>query len=197
MRTARVTSCIIATCTVALFCGGKEIVNQPEGHAAPDGAFVGDDGGLVITPSVECIGFEADAAAAYGIGGGAVACENDGECFMKAASVFPQGFPVIAHCADGRCVFGEAVGPPTPTSLPVYCHSGIDGDAFCSAFYSQFVNGTGSAHAKCVIGYGSSGSFDGLCAPDFSCFTLACDRNALCVTRNALTACELPCQSAP
>ena len=185
----------LATMALLPVCGGRIDVTQPPGHAGSDGGFIGSDGGPVLPPGSTCDGYTppvpTDASQPC------LECSSHEACLAAAEQVVPRGYPVTSACIGSCCTGPElpqTTGPSPTISLVVYCNPGTDGDAFCAAYFTQFVLGAGVAKAKCV-------SYDGVssCLVDESCPLDAdagapCSGIGLCVTRAGLTACEEPCQ---
>jgi len=213
----------------AIFCGGQIVVDQPVGHATDDGGYVLPDGAPVFvggqgcasyTPSAQLADCDDAQGCTYGLG-----CDSytaNDQCAKKAAAILPAGYPFFAQCksnpladqANLVCVFNEQIQQISYcpywahiSATPfLACHTGSDGDAFCSAYLTQYVLGDGVASARCVTACQPADAFDGICATTSGAggFALTpvgqpcgpstdCEGLAMCITRNGQSRCELPC----
>ena len=228
---------LVATiAAAAIFCGGQIVVDQPLGHAADDGGYVLPDGAPAFVSGQGCEGYATSAqltncsdlqGCTYGLDCSAYNATD--ECTKKAAAILPAGYPMFANCKSNPaidnggyvCVFNEQIQqssycPHWQSQLivatPVLaCHAGPDGDAFCSAYLTQYVLGGGVASARCISACNPADDFDGLCATTTGsgggfAFTPVgqpcgpsndCEGLAMCVTRNGQSRCELPCMAPP
>jgi len=223
---------VAALCAGTAFCGGELVIDQPLGHAE-DGGYVLPDGAPAFVGGQGCKGYAiptqlttcSDAqGCTYGLRCGTYNAGD--ECAQKAAALVPSGYPVFADCksnplADNAgyvCVFNEQIQPVATcpywqagsvVAAPVLaCHMGPDGDAFCSAYLTQYVLGGGTASARCVTSCKPADDFDGQCATTVgnSGFALTplgqpcgpsndCEGLTMCVTRDGQSKCELPCSA--
>jgi hypothetical protein len=156
-------------------------------------------------------------------------CNNDQPddgCVTSAQAALPPGYPLFTGCVgdpDGGsyylCAFNQQIpylgcspnkssGTPIAAAPVIACHTRVDGDAFCSAYLSQYVLGDGTASSKCVSACATIDSFDGTCSTttggNIGSFatvgnacrsTSECDGIAMCVARDGQSKCELPCAS--
>lgn len=228
MSTRRVVITAIAAASV--YCGGQLVVDQPLGHAE-DGGYVLPDGAPAFVPGQGCEGYAPAPlvcnppnvfwTCSYGW-----KCKDnrtpDDECVTAAHAALPHGYPFITGCVgdpngNGHdCAFNQQLVYLPSCSRPeiividpvLACHTGVDGDAFCSAYLTQYVLGDGVAVAKCVTACTPTDGFDGICetttGAGYSAITPVgescgpsndCDGISMCVTRNGQSKCELPCTS--
>jgi hypothetical protein len=215
----------------ASYCGGELVVDQPLGHAS-DGGYVLADGAPAFVPGRGCVGYAPAAqlsncnnaqGCTYGL-----SCDtytSNDECAGEAADVLPPAYPFFAYCksnplSDPRpgdkrvCAFNQQIQylcgdwQYVSASPLLACHTGADGDAFCSAYLTQYVLGDGTASARCISACKPVDDFDGMCATTSGAGFFAqtavgqpcgpsndCEGLSMCVTRGAESRCELPCTS--
>ncbi len=190
---------------LAAVCGGKVAdLSQDDGTLAPDGTFYGKDGKPIFSPGSACNGY---APASFNLLQPGGDCDPNG-CQDWAAQRVPPGLPLRSDCGGAPCSARVPTNTGDPTDpaqrLHVTCHPGPSGDAFCKAFFQQFVLGDASVPVRCaaVCNYERVGD-DGGCTlgPDVAgcVMDLTCDDHCslggptLCVTRGSTTSCEPPC----
>lgn len=215
---------------VSAFCGGQLVIDQPVGHVEDDGGYVLADGAPVFIRGQGCSGYTLATqlstcvdlqGCTYGLSCSAYNAPN--ECAQKAAAILPPEYPLFADCksdplADNGgwvCVFNNQImargycphwDSMFLASPMLACHTGADGDAFCSAYLTQYVLGEGVASARCITACRPADDFDGLCATTAGAGPFAqtpvgqpcgpsndCEGLSMCVTRNGQSRCELPC----
>ncbi len=161
---------------VAGACGGKLVGYDTPGGFDDAGVFHQPDGAVLFGPGSGCAGFD---AAAYTP---APACsplspvhdlvaDTNSTCNTWAGN-FSIGYPVYTLCwacpsaQDPRCAqdagpyaCGAQLDPRKDGGAPVRCNPGPEGDAYCAAFYQQFVRGDGKAMGRC----------DMVCLPNDNC----------------------------
>jgi hypothetical protein len=216
---------------LVVFCGGKIVIDQPQGHVGDDGGYILADGSPAFVAGSACSGYQpadvllsscpiAETACTYGwtcVGGNSSADEH---CASNATGVTPHNYPFFAACPNAGdqasgCAFNNDIPyqrctqqrwSDTVSASPfLECHLGADGDAFCTAYLSQFVLSDGVPSAKCVPSCEPSNIFDGMCwttnaitdggkaGIGQSCDAAECDGLNMCVTRNGQSRCEAPC----
>lgn len=202
-----------AALLVALaYCGGELVVDQPPGHAS-DGGYVLDDGALAFPPGSKCLAYS---ASLQRLDNFACKDESGADCLSVAKSQLPADYPFLTTCTlEGdvpHCWFNSNLPArcgafSVQSSVQLLCHLGTDGDAFCSSYFTQFVQGGGVAIAKCVPACAATATDDGVClalpcgttSTDTAmcngqpCMPLDCNQLDLCVTRNGQSKCEPPC----
>jgi hypothetical protein len=188
---------IILCLGAALGCGGKTLpIEQPPGSLGPDGGFVGADGAAVLQAGSKCQAWDPNLLQAFAT---EHPCETASQCISWAQQNLPDGYPVFGQCILSRCWIHlpDTTGTPSQLeSVEIHCTPGVVGDAFCRAYFSQFVVGGGGAQARCVGG----AAFDGCVADDScaegdagSCGSVSGAGFNLCVSRGSVTTCEAPC----
>ncbi len=225
---------VAAIAATSMFCGGQLVVDQPLGHATDDGGYVLPDGAPAFVAGHGCDGYaptQLDCGyepCSYGWHCGAGTTHPD-ECASRARAVLPSGYPFLTGCvgdsqgaspAGYACVFNEQIpylscsvrspGEIVNVDPLLACHTGPDGDAFCSAYLTQYVLGGGVAGATCVTACSATDGFDGICetttGAGYSAVTPVgqpcgptndCEGISMCVTRKGQSKCELPCTSPP
>ena len=211
-----------ASATILTFCGGEIILEQPPGHAGDDGGYFLDDGAVAFVPGAGCKNYDVSRFALHS-GLGAISqfvCSTATDCIGPAANQLPPGDAFLAICAGGDqhfCHFNNHINQsgwdPSAYCLghgvwseKLKCRPGPDGDAYCSAYYNQFVLGDGFTTAKCIDDCSNSDNVNpGVCmpTPPDSCWVFDaatfgdCDQLDFCVTRGAETKCEHPCLPSP
>jgi hypothetical protein len=223
---------VAAIAVTSAFCGGQLVVDQPPGHATEDGGYVLPDGAPAFVSGSGCESYTpsaqlANCADAQGCTYGLVCTSltaND-ECAESARAILPPGYPFLTYCksdprSDPRpgdlrvCAFNEQIPGVSYCQYWQYvsatpflaCHTGPDGDAFCSAYLTQYVLGDGVASSKCVTACAPADDFDGVCATTTGAGYPAitpvgqpcgpagdCEGLSMCVTRNGQSRCEMPC----
>jgi hypothetical protein len=191
-------------CWLGLMCGGRVIsVEEPPGHAAADGAFVSADGALVIAPGSACNAFDSAALLDCDSGGSNACnheCKSRDDCIDWASQHVPVGFPIFAACSEQGCLVNTPEDLDHQTFSPandleIHCLPGADGDAFCSAYFDQFITNGGTTSAHCIQGPSYAA-----CAADLSCLLpdgaagAFCGNLELCVLRGGEYGCEAPCR---
>lgn len=175
---------------VAMSCGGR--IGYP--GTLDDRGVYRLDGALVFGPASFC---ESEAGAIYAKRPLCNELEPDAneinvqyrKCSEWLRTFFP--YDVEGNClyADGgpeHCVAGNIF------SLPIMeCVPGPDGDAYCRAFFQQFVI-HGKAVAKCQPGNPANSPSIATCAAQ-GCHCAGLTANNLCVERDGVTACQDLC----
>jgi hypothetical protein len=211
---------LIATlgCTltvVAASCGGKVV----PGYVDDAGSYHAPDGAIVFGAGLHCVGFD---AAAISVLDAAIAWNPSptvgGECdaATQCDYLLPSGAPLVeAVCMAigvedaSTCRLSDVtmnvLNPTVPTCTP-----GLDGDAYCGAFFQQFVAAL-NAHAigrcaQCRDVTGSSGQrnyckvpYAGYCVSDCPFPAVSFEEGALLghlsvVRGDQPPHCEVPCQ---
>ena len=216
---------------ILAFCGGETVADQPPGHAGDDGGYFLPDGAAAFAPGAGCEGYDVSRfsriSALQAIS--QFLCSNASDCVAPAENQLPPGDAFLAICGGGDqhfCEFNNNVNgaswipsdycPNGVWSEKLKCRPGPDGDAFCSAYYNQFVLGAGFTTAKCIVDCSNSDPVDpGVCmpTPPTTCWTFdggnfgttcdggtctgGCDQLDFCVTRGTETHCEHPCLPSP
>ncbi len=157
----------IATGTI-LACGGK-IASGPPGTLDDAGVFHEPDGHVLFAPGSACVGY--DAALYIEVSSAAPSCnEPTGpsatcEAWVAQAGL-SFGYMPYAECRKGRCSLAESYLAINPSEPAVACVWGPEGDAYCQAFYQQFViNGTASGGCTKINGVNDRGQ-NGVCNPN-------------------------------
>jgi hypothetical protein len=149
----RAVSCILISVVAAgvvwLACGGL-INGPPSGYLDDAGIFHDPDGGVIFAPGSACSGY--DAASFVYLP--SVKCTNDDQCRAALASIEPPKYPLVnASCTNGgtcgaHWVPTQNLSPPADGTI--FCNAGLDGDAYCAAYFGQFVLGGGQVQSSCL-----------------------------------------------
>jgi len=194
-----------------LACGGQ-IYGNPLGYLDDAGTYHASDGAVLFGPGSACSNYDPSNFARLEP---QPKCANT-DCNTWLDSAIPPGYPMHAGCQGGSCGAGLTVSAnTTPEPYPVYCTPGAVGDAYCSAFLTQFVIGGGRAIAHCVhqcseispenggSPYCASGGPDfyacvaGEPGSDCSATRRPTTNDELCVIRGASASSEIPCAPPP
>jgi hypothetical protein len=172
------TSTSVLVCLTALGCGGPDPL-----HGG------GGDPLLLRDAGSACSNFTATAPVDLDAGPycGSPNFHEDPACDAWVNRMLPPGWPIAAWCYDWQCTV-----QPTGNGTPA-CKTGAAGDAYCSAWASQFVRGAGTALESCV-GF-EANNVNGWCEPRELCGATGCDpTDSLCVERVGKASCENACQ---
>lgn len=183
-RVAKVAAIVVvAAVGLAVACGGRLGL---DGSLDDAGVFRRPDGEVVFGPGSFC---RSEAGAVYEhrpfCDRDASNVDNHTRCNVWWRENFP--FPASSDCdmedAGLRCV--PDFFPQEP------CPVGSVGDAYCAAYYQQFVLGDARAQAQCSPRCGS----DNCEGKPGHCVPAVCDcQQRLCVERAGIIACEDLCR---
>ena len=200
MRRVVISAFVCLFLVAVIECGGRIAL----GYFDSDGGFHAPDGAFEFGPGSACAGYDAGALTSTagqwekGTVKTSIACEASIQC----VSALPKGLEEPgfvgsggvtysfweSNCVNGDCLLSSYYTPPCTGSDE-------NGDAYCRAFYQQFVAApNATALASCrpwkeVVPFNHGGDGEFMCMPD------CCGYSAFCVQRgNAGPACEFPCQ---
>lgn len=191
-------------------CGGR-LYGNPPGYLDDAGAFHWPDGAVEYGQGTACVGYDPTVSFPKTLKPYPT-CQSVADC----AALFPPNYPVhFTGCQSNQCASDFIVEDYYPDDR-IYCTQGPLGDAFCSAFFNQFV--VGDAHVQtscvheCIRDTGNQADPNAPCQEEFDqCVinkpdgqTCSCNEDwvlantGLCVVRGdaSVARCEAPC-SAP
>lgn len=198
------------------FCGGRLDIRQPEGYVDEAGAFRLPDGAILFEPGGKCRGYD---RAKYATPSPECPLNNPSVCIDWGRERSPSDYPVNGGCwtapwskLGGTCAANVLRSWPGPgmeglAGPIVYCNPDAGGDAFCEAFWRQFVLGDAVVNGVwCGSGckYPHAGPRPGWdagynpCAfpdtePYSMCTVKTCGELTLPVVRDGGETCEPPC----
>jgi hypothetical protein len=158
-------------------CGGKLFGADMSGSLEDGGVFLLPDGGVLFEPGSGCATFNVKAWLPFeaGLGCAGPPCSPfSASTCAHASPADPRGGQQPNAAPDcmtwsettgipyGMDTFCLSMGTPDASENrcvaryafdagPLRCNPGADGDAYCSAFFQQFVRGDGTAIAKCLL----------------------------------------------
>ncbi len=160
----RITTIACATGVFAAgACGGMVVGYDIPGGLDDAGVFHQPDGAILFAPGSGCTGFdaaifEAPPSCQIQVRSSEVdpIPDENSRCAVWGAGALTIHYPVDTYCvpcdlgdkcaADaGKCI--AVLGAPKTPALR--CNPGAAGDAYCAAFFQQYVRGNGVAAGRC------------------------------------------------